>query len=89
MKKITLIGANGKIGRKFLSLLPLLDSKSENIEIVLINSSNELSAVRMNGFLDDLKGAFALKNINNISFKVSKDYEATKNSDIVLCCAGK
>ncbi|HSQ97720.1 MAG TPA: hypothetical protein VLL98_03295 [Rickettsiales bacterium] len=89
MKKITLIGANGKIGQKVLLLLPLLKLGKEQLEVVLLDIFDDNSYTRMSGFIKDLEGAFSIRNNMNIKFKITGDYKDTENSNLVVCMAGK
>lgn len=91
-KKITYIGALGKIGQKALIMIVSNNFYKYNnkLEIVLITSDSNNSKNRLNGFVKDLNGiVFCNNNQNNIKFTISNDYSEIKNSDIIICSAAK
>ena len=91
-KKITYIGALGKIGQKALIMIVSNNFYKYNnkLEIVLITSDSNNSKNRLNGFVKDLNGiVFCNNNQNNIKFTISNDYSEIKNSDIIICSPPK
>ena len=82
-KKITYIGATGKIGQLALSLIVEKLPKNQNLTIVLPVSDSAKSVEK----LKELISRF--KDYKNVNFIISKDYKETSNSDFVICSMGK
>ncbi|HSQ97723.1 MAG TPA: hypothetical protein VLL98_03310 [Rickettsiales bacterium] len=84
------IGANGKIGKQAISMISSQIPEGENVEIVLIGSGTQESLTRLQGFVRDVCGSLELQGKrNNIKFTITNDYSQTKDSNIVICSAGK
>ncbi len=90
MKKITYIGAGGKIGKQALTMMCSQVPSDEEANFVLIGSGSEESLTRLEGFRKDLAGALTInKNHGKVNFTITNDYSKTADSDLVICSAGK
>jgi malate/lactate dehydrogenase/phosphoglycolate phosphatase-like HAD superfamily hydrolase len=88
--KITYIGANGKIGKEAISMICSKIPDNENVEVVLVGSGSKESLTRLDGFVKDVTGSLSLQGKKSkIKFVITNNYCQTKDSDIVLCSAGK
>ena len=90
MKKIAIIGANGRIGQEVLKNICNGVNNNE-IEIVLLVSNKETSLNKMKGFLLDLENSlFLISNkVKDIKFSITQDYTLIQNSDVVIITASK
>lgn len=90
MKKIAIIGANGRIGQEVLkNICNGIDSNE--VEIVLLVSNKETSLNKMKGFLLDLENSlFLISNkVKDIKFSITQDYKLIQNADVVIITASK
>lgn len=90
MKKIAIIGANGRIGQEVLKNICNGVNNNE-IEIVLLVSNKETSLNKMKGFLLDLENSlFLISNkVKDIKFSITQDYKLIQNADVVIITASK
>lgn len=90
MKKIAIIGANGRIGQEVLKNICNGVNNNE-IEIILLVSNKETSLNKMKGFLLDLENSlFLISNkIKDIKFSITQDYTLIQNADVVIITASK
>lgn len=90
MKKIAIIGANGRIGQEVLKNI-CNGINSDEIEIVLLVSNKETSLNKMKGFLLDLENSlFLISNkVKDIKFSITQDYKLIQNADVVIITASK
>lgn len=90
MKKIAIIGANGRIGQEVLKNICNGVNNNE-IEIVLLVSNKETSLNKMKGFLLDLENSlFLISNkIKDIKFSITQDYTSIQNANVVIITASK
>ena len=90
MKKIAIIGANGRIGQEVLKNI-CNGVDSNEVEIVLLVSNKETSLNKMKGFLLDLENSlFLISNkIKDIKFSITQDYKLIQNADVVIITASK
>lgn len=90
MKKIAIIGANGRIGQEVLKNI-CNSVNNDEIEIVLLVSNKETSLNKMKGFLLDLENSlFLISNkIKDIKFSITQDYTSIQNADVVIITASK
>lgn len=90
MKKIAIIGANGRIGQEVLKNI-CNGVNNDEIEIVLLVSNKETSLNKMKGFLLDLENSlFLISNkIKDIKFSITQDYKLIQNADVVIITASK
>ena len=88
--KITYIGANGKIGKQAINIICSNIPENEIVQLVLLGSGSQNSLIRLEGMKKDIKGSLVLQNKNpKIKFIITNEWEQTKNSTIIICCAGK
>lgn len=90
MKKIAIIGANGRIGQEVLKNI-CNGMNNNEIEIVLLVSNKETSLNKMKGFLLDLENSlFLISNkVKDIKFSITQDYKLIQNADVVIITASK
>lgn len=90
MKKIAIIGANGRIGQEVLKNI-CNSVNNDEIEIVLLVSNKETSLNKMKGFLLDLENSlFLISNkVKDIKFSITQDYKLIQNADVVIITASK
>ena len=90
MKKIAIIGANGRIGQEVLKNI-CNGVDSNEVEIVLLVSNKETSLNKMKGFLLDLENSlFLISNkVKDIKFSITQDYTSIQNADVVIITASK
>lgn len=90
MKKIAIIGANGRIGQEVLKNICNGVNNNE-IEIILLVSNKETSLNKMKGFLLDLENSlFLISNkVKDIKFSITQDYKLIQNADVVIITASK
>ncbi len=90
MKKIAIIGANGRIGQEVLKNICNGVNNNE-IEIVLLVSNKETSLNKMKGFLLDLENSlFLISNkVKDIKFSITQDYKLIQDADVVIITASK
>lgn len=90
MKKIAIIGANGRIGQEVLKNI-CNSVNNDEIEIVLLVSNKETSLNKMKGFLLDLENSlFLISNkVKDIKFSITQDYTSIQNADVVIITASK
>ena len=90
MKKIAIIGANGRIGQEVLKNI-CNGVNNDEIEIVLLVSNKETSLNKMKGFLLDLENSlFLISNkVKDIKFSITQDYKLIQNADVVIITASK
>lgn len=87
--KISIVGASGKVGREALKGL-LLGGVLKGHELVLIAQNTN----RISGILADIRSAALMgsqllgKTYTEPKIVISKDYEHTQNSDLIVVCAG-
>ena len=76
MKKIAIIGANGRIGQEVLKNICNGVNNNE-IEIILLVLNKETSLNKMKGFLLDLENSlFLISNkVKDIKFSITQDYK--------------
>ena len=90
MKKIAIIGANGRIGQEVLKNICNGVNNNE-IEIILLVSNKETSLNKMKGFLLDLENSLFLisNDIKDIKFLITQDYKSIQNANVVIITASK
>ena len=90
MKKIAIIGANGRIGQEVLKNI-CNSVNNDEIEIVLLVSNKETSLNKMKGFLLDLENSlFLISNkVKDIKFLITQDYKLIQNADVIIITASK
>ena len=90
MKKIAIIGANGRIGQEVLKNI-CNSVNNDEIEIVLLVSNKETSLNKMKGFLLDLENSLFLiaNKVKDIKFSITQDYTLIQNADVVVITASK
>lgn len=90
MKKIAIIGANGRIGQEVIKNICNGVNNNE-IEIILLVSNKETSLNKMKGFLLDLENSlFLISNkVKDIKFSITQDYKLIQNADVVIITASK
>lgn len=91
MKKISIIGANGRISREVIKNIYEGINSEDEFVFNLLTSEKESTINQMQAFLLDFENSLFLANskAKKLNFNVTQDYHTLENSDIIIIAASK